>query len=130
MRTWKRQRKSMPYFNITLRKMESRLRNGVSGIRSKSNVCASLPNFAIFPIHVHVFLLNLTVIDLKEGSVYEGGSKGAADTTLTLSDEDFVSIALGKLNPQVAFMKGKLKITGNIMLTQKLVPLLKTEAKL
>lgn len=76
-------------------------------------------------------LFSLTVIDLKEGSVYEGVAKGAAaDTTLTVSDDDFVSIALGKLNPQVAFMKGKLKITGNIMLTQKLVPLLKTEAKL
>lgn len=41
-----------------------------------------------------------------------------------------VDIATGKLNPQVAFMKGKLKIAGNIMLTQKLVPLLKVEAKL
>lgn len=72
-----------------------------------------------------------TAVDLKSGQLYEGEPKGiSADTTLTLSDEDFVNLALGKLNPQVAFMKGKLKITGNIMLTQKLVPLLKTEAKL
>lgn len=52
------------------------------------------------------------------------------DTTLTVADEDMVDIALGKLNPQAAFMKGKLKIAGNIMLTQKLAPLLKTDAKL
>lgn len=32
--------------------------------------------------------------------------------------------ALGKMNPQMAFMKGKLKIKGNIMLTQKLKALL------
>lgn len=70
-------------------------------------------------------------MDLKTGTVYEGAPKGTkADTTLTVADADMVEIALGKLNPQVAFMKGKLKITGNIMLTQKLVPLLKTEAKL
>lgn len=69
-------------------------------------------------------------LDLKNASVVEGPPKGKADTTLTVSDDDFVEIALGKLNPQTAFMKGKLKITGNIMLTQKLVPLLKTEAKL
>lgn len=73
----------------------------------------------------------LIAIDLKSGQLYAGPPKGVnADTTLTVSDDDFVDIALGKTNPQVAFMKGKLKITGNIMLTQKLVPLLKTGPKL
>lgn len=62
--------------------------------------------------------------------MYEGEPEGKADTTLTVADSDMVEIALGKLNPQAAFMKGKLKITGNIMAVQKLVPLLKTEAKL
>lgn len=70
-------------------------------------------------------------LDLKAGKVYEGAPQGVkADTTIQVADADMVEIALGKLNPQVAFMKGKLKITGNIMLTQKLVPLLKSEAKL
>lgn len=32
----------------------------------------------------------------------------------------FCSQALGKLNPQLAFQQGKLKIKGNIMLIQKL----------
>lgn len=72
-----------------------------------------------------------TVLDLKNGEVYEGPAKNIkVDTTLTVSDDDMVEISLGKLNPQAAFMKGKLKIAGNIMLTQKLVPLLKTESKL
>lgn len=71
-------------------------------------------------------------LDLKKGTIYEGNPEESVkpDTTLTITDNDLVDIALGKLNPQVAFMKGKLKIAGNIMLTQKLVPLLKTEAKL
>lgn len=73
-----------------------------------------------------------TALDLKKGVVYEGTPENGVkpDTTLAVTDTDLVDIALGKLNPQAAFMKGKLKITGNIMLTQKLVPLLKTEAKL
>lgn len=76
-------------------------------------------------------LISLSAVDLKSAQLYAGEPKGApADTTLTLSDDDFIKLALGKLNPQVAFMKGILKIAGNIMLTQKLVPLLKTEAKL
>ncbi|XP_058445688.1 peroxisomal multifunctional enzyme type 2-like isoform X3 [Malaya genurostris] len=70
------------------------------------------------------------VIDLKSAKLYEGPVQGKADTTLTISDADFVDLALGKIQPQAAFMKGKLKITGNIMLAQKLSSIMKTEAKL
>lgn len=70
------------------------------------------------------------VLDLKTAKVYEGPVNGKADTTMTIADADMVDLALGKLQPQTAFMKGKLKVTGNIMLAQKLAPLLKTEAKL
>lgn len=67
---------------------------------------------------------------MKSAKVFEGAPEGKADTTLTIADADMVDLALGKLNPQAAFMKGKLKISGNIMAAQKLGPLLKTEAKL
>ncbi|XP_014473936.1 PREDICTED: peroxisomal multifunctional enzyme type 2 isoform X2 [Dinoponera quadriceps] len=60
-------------------------------------------------------------LDLKNAKVYKGRpSSGKADVTLTLDDKDMVEIALGKLNPQLAFVRGKLKISGNIMLAQKL----------
>lgn len=60
------------------------------------------------------------VVNLKEGkgSVKEGD--GTADCTITIKDEDFVQLVTGKLNAQMAFMQGKLKIKGNIMLAQKL----------
>ncbi|KAH1014583.1 hypothetical protein HUJ05_012436 [Dendroctonus ponderosae] len=69
-------------------------------------------------------------MDLKNAKVYQGAPEGKPSTTLTISDDDFLLLAEGKLQPQQAFMKGKLKITGNIMLAQKLAPLLKTNAKL
>lgn len=69
-------------------------------------------------------------MDLKNANVYCGKPEGKPNTTLTVSDEDFLQLAEGKLNPQQAFMKGKLKITGNIMMAQKLAPLLKANAKL
>lgn len=68
---------------------------------------------------------------MKTPAVYEGPLKeGKPDVTLTVTDGDLVEIASGALSPQVAYMKGKLKLAGNIMLAQKLGPLLKSEAKL
>lgn len=88
-----------------------------------------------------VFLYNITkngqpagkwVVDLKQCKLYKGDPEAGVkvDTTLTVDDQDMIDITTGKLNPQVAFMKQKLKITGNIMLTQKLQGLLKTQSKL
>ncbi|OCU02212.1 hypothetical protein XELAEV_18007973mg [Xenopus laevis] len=72
-------------------------------------------------------------IDLKSGGsgeVYRGKARGRADTSFTLSDEDFMELVLGKVNPQKAFFAGKLKVKGNIMLSQKLEMILKDYAKL
>jgi (3R)-3-hydroxyacyl-CoA dehydrogenase / 3a,7a,12a-trihydroxy-5b-cholest-24-enoyl-CoA hydratase / enoyl-CoA hydratase 2 len=61
-------------------------------------------------------------VDLKNGSgsVYEGAAKEKAGCTLTLSDDDFVALVEGKLDSMKAFMSGKLKVGGNVMLAQKL----------
>ncbi|XP_034548786.1 peroxisomal multifunctional enzyme type 2 [Notolabrus celidotus] len=71
-------------------------------------------------------------IDLKNGSgsLHKGPYSGKADVTLTLSDENFMEVVQGKLNPQKAFFSGKLKVRGNIMLSQKLEVILKDYAKL
>lgn len=71
-------------------------------------------------------------IDLKNGSgsLHKGPYSGKVDVTITVSDEDFMEVVLGKLNPQKAFFSGKLKVRGNIMLSQKLEVILKDYAKL
>lgn len=73
-------------------------------------------------------------VDLKEdpGEVYAGPPKAGVkpNVTLTLEDSDMADLGAGKLNPQKAFMSGKLKVTGNVMLTQKLQPLLRPQAKM
>ncbi|XP_041958062.1 peroxisomal multifunctional enzyme type 2 [Alosa sapidissima] len=71
-------------------------------------------------------------IDLKSGpgALLKGPYSGKADVTLTVSDQDFMEVVQGKLNPQKAFFEGKLKMRGNIMLSQKLDSLLKDHAKL
>ena len=43
-----------------------------------------------------------------------------ADLTVTMRDGDFMDIAAGKLKPQTAFMRGRLKIKGSMGLAMKL----------
>lgn len=57
-----------------------------------------------------------------EGDIYRSTPKEGIkpDCILTVDDDDWVRIMVGKLNPQRAFMMSKFKIKGNIMLLQKL----------
>lgn len=56
-----------------------------------------------------------------EGAVHAGAPKqGKPDLTLTVSDDDFVKLADGKLNAQTAFMQGKVKLKGNMGIAMKL----------
>ncbi|KAJ7773089.1 SCP2 sterol-binding domain-containing protein [Mycena metata] len=65
-------------------------------------------------------------IDLKKtGTVYKGPAKTKADVTIILADGTLMDLASGKLNGQKAFMTGKLKTKGNMMLATKLDGVLK-----
>lgn len=67
-------------------------------------------------------------VDLKNanGSVYKGKPKNDEKpaATVTVDDEDFVALASGKLDGIKAFMGGKLKVKGNLMLLQRLQSIL------
>lgn len=66
------------------------------------------------------------VVDLKNGAgSVSAGKVDKADMTLTVSDEDLVKLAAGKLNAQQAFMQGKIKIKGNMGLAMKLGTVIK-----
>jgi len=69
-------------------------------------------------------------IDLKgDGTIFIDGSTtpptvsnddNEADVTLIISEENFEGLMDGSLNPQMAFMMGKLKIDGDMGLALKL----------
>ena len=74
-----------------------------------------------------VYCLQLTgpdnqyVIDMKELKVYKGPARGKVDVTLTISERDFLDLLAQKVDPQQAFMQGKIKISGNLSLLLKLL---------
>jgi putative sterol carrier protein len=59
-----------------------------------------------------------------EGGRLQSGSTGkaaAADATLTASWDDGVALTNGKLDPNVAFMRGRLKVGGSMALVLALL---------
>lgn len=64
------------------------------------------------------------ILDLtKPGGAISKGD-GEATCTVTVAASDFVDMINGKVNPQMAFMTGKLKIAGDMGLALKLGSLL------
>jgi (3R)-3-hydroxyacyl-CoA dehydrogenase / 3a,7a,12a-trihydroxy-5b-cholest-24-enoyl-CoA hydratase / enoyl-CoA hydratase 2 len=59
------------------------------------------------------------VLDLKKGAVTAGTAE-KPDCTLTLSEADWLDMVSGKADAMKLFQGGKLKITGNVMASQKL----------
>ena len=60
-------------------------------------------------------------LDIKDGAceLVTGGVE-TPSVTISLADEDWLAIREGKLNSQMAFMQGKLKISGDMNLAMKL----------
>lgn len=60
-------------------------------------------------------------LDLKHGSgKAKAGLDPNADCVITMADADFSAVCDGKLDAVHAFMTGKLKITGQLMLARKI----------
>ncbi|EPB80810.1 D-domain protein [Ancylostoma ceylanicum] len=106
------------------------------GVQQDPSVVKNIKSIILYILTDGTKEIGKFTLDFKSASpsVYYGdvknGEKPAA--TVTVSDDDFLDIASGKLNPQKAFMGGKLKVKGNVMLLQKLQTVLdkKRKAKL
>jgi putative sterol carrier protein len=60
------------------------------------------------------------LVQVTDGSVEVTEGGGEADTTLVASEDDFLAISRGELNPTTAYMTGKLKIKGDMGAAMKL----------
>jgi len=71
------------------------------------------------------------VLDMKSGDgTVRQGSADKPDVTLELSDADFVAMSTGKADPNKLYFGGKMKVSGNVMASQKLAFLQKIDPKL
>ena len=60
------------------------------------------------------------VVAVVDGKVNVTEGEGEADTTISTTEENFLAITRGELNPTTAYMTGKLKIKGDMGAAMKL----------
>lgn len=92
--------------NELIRKMPAAL-NTASAANMQSTIQYSITN----PMYI--------VIDKGTCTVHEGVAP-APDVNLKMADEDLAALLKGEINGVSAFMTGKLKLEGDMMLAQRL----------
>ena len=75
------------------------------------------------------YFLDLRSEDPTAGKGGDLPSGAAPDLTVRVSEANMIAMITKKLNPQQAFMKGKLKIKGKMPLAMKLTTVLAATAK-
>ncbi|KAL8269537.1 hypothetical protein Esti_006554 [Eimeria stiedai] len=95
-------------------------KDATENLKKKVNSCF---HFEISPQKGQPATLKFT-IDLKTdaGGRAVEGLQGNSDATFIMADDVFVLICLGQLNPQVAFLQGKMKIRGSMAKATKFTP--------
>lgn len=80
----------------------------------KIRIINAVYQFNITGEHGGTWTVDCTAPEAKSGATSNPGC------TITISARDFVDLFQGKLNGQLAFMSGKLKVGGNMALAMKL----------
>ncbi|KAJ2958060.1 hypothetical protein NQZ79_g6282 [Umbelopsis isabellina] len=105
-----------------LANLEDALKNGLSP-EDKAKLLKQVNGVFEFIIKNPEGKEQIFTIDLRkdtEGSLHKGKGKVKPSVSITIKDQDFVDLASGKLNGQKAYMTGKLKARGQLMLAMKL----------
>jgi putative sterol carrier protein len=106
----------MPDYSTPKSYFEEKIAQKLKDKPETSKAVNSIYEFNITGDNGGVWTVDLT----KEPGTVQAGSTGTAKCTVTCAAGDFMNIVSGKMNPQMAFMSGKLKIKGDMGLAMKL----------
>ncbi|KAJ3126836.1 hypothetical protein HK101_005692 [Irineochytrium annulatum] len=102
----------------------SQIKSGIAGLPAaeRSGIVGKVKSIFQFDVKNSEGKVQTWTIDLKNGGgdIILGAGAAKPDVTIAIADQDYVDLSTGKLNGQKAFMSGKLKVKGNVMLATKL----------
>ena len=94
---------------------------GMSGVFNR-NAAAGLN--AVFQYHIKGAESGDWYVAVKDQTcMVSEGVHGSPTVSLTLADKDWIAMCNGELDGMSAFMGGKLKLSGDIMLAQRIASL-------
>lgn len=98
---------------------EERIDTRLKGDPAKAKAVNAIYQFEITGDNGGTWTVDLTMPGVVNGST------GKAQCTITMNSKDFVDVISEKLNPQMAFLQGRLKVAGDMSLALKLGTVLK-----
>lgn len=95
---------------------EEKITNKLKQEPAKARAIGTLVVFHIIGANTSDWILDCS----KDPAEVKMGTQEGARVEVTMSEDDFVKLANGALNPQMAFLGGKLKVKGDMGLAIKL----------
>jgi putative sterol carrier protein len=100
--------------DVTPASIFEEINNRLKGNPDKAKAINAIYQFNVTGDQGGTWTVDCMVPEAKSGAASNAGC------TITIGDKDFVDLVQGKLNGQMAFMSGKLKVAGNMALAMKL----------
>jgi hypothetical protein len=114
---------------VTLVLSEPNFREAVTGEPPAADKIPALIRRQLEALRQIQGMIEFRMEDAKSGDFtvrikFAGPMKDEPDAGVSLAREDAEAISRGELNPQAAFMSGRMKISGDMMLLMQMTPLM------
>jgi putative sterol carrier protein len=104
----------------------SNVAEAVEAMKGRFNASAASGLSAVYQVNLSGGEPSTHFLEIKDGGLSTGeGTHDSPNITINMSSTDFIAMTNGQLNPTMAYMSGKLKISGDMglaMTMQTLFP--------
>lgn len=99
----------------------SNVAEAVEMMKSRFNASAASGMSAVYQVNLSGTEPGNYYLAIKDGALETAeGTHDSPNITINMSSADFVAMTNGQLNPTMAYMSGKLKISGDMGLAMKM----------